>query len=110
MILTIQNYTKVITTMYHSERFVCTYAVETPTNYRFQFRDDGSPQLRILWIEVSRLGVWDANDRLLNDGGNWTYRLNYLNQTHSVHIVTAEWFGKITNVMRTFRDCLEKSL
>ena len=66
MILTIQNYTKVITTMYHSERFVCTYAEETPTNYRFQFRDNGSQQLRILWIEVSRLGVWDAAD-----GGNW---------------------------------------
>ena len=105
MQLTIQNYTKVVTTMYHSERFVCTYAEETPTNYRFQFKDNGSQQLRILWIEVSRLGVWDVND-----GGNWTYRLNYLNQKHSVHIVTAQWFGKITNVMRTFRDCLEKSL
>jgi hypothetical protein len=105
MQLTIQNYTKVITTMYHSERFVCTKAEETPTNYRFQFRDNGSPQLRILWIEVSRRGEWDRDD-----GGNWTYRLNYLNQTHSLHIVTAEWFSKITNVMRTFRDCLERSM
>ena len=105
MTLKIQNYTKVVTTMYHSERFVCTLAEETPTNYRFQFRDNGSPQLRILWIEVSRLGVWDAAD-----GGNWVYRLNYLNQGVALHIVTAKWFGKITNVMRTFRDCLEKSL
>ena len=68
MQLTIQNYTKVIGTQLHG-RFVCTKAEETPTNYRFQFRDDGSPQLRILWIEVSRLGVWDADD-----GGNCVYR------------------------------------
>ena len=105
MTLTIQNYKKLEGTMYHQNRFVCTNSVETPTNYRFQFRDDGSPQLRMLWIEVSRLGVWDAND-----GGNWVYRLNYLNQGVALHIVTAKWFGKITNVMRTFRDCLEKSL
>jgi hypothetical protein len=105
MQLTIQNYTKVVGTMLHQNRFVCTLAIETPTNYRFQFRDNGSPQLRILWIEVSRRGEWDADD-----GGNWTYRLNYLNQNHSIHIVTAEWFSKITNVMRTFRDCLERSM
>jgi len=105
MQLTIQNYTKVIGTKYHQNRFVCLTVIETPTNYRFQFRDNGSPQLRMLWIEVSRLGVWDAND-----GGNWVYRLNYLNQGVALHIVTAKWFGKITNVMRTFRDCLEKSL
>ena len=105
MTLKIENYKAVIGTMLHQERFVCTYAEETPTNYRFQFRDDGSPQLRMLWIEVSRIGVWDADE-----GGNWVYRLNYLNQTHSIHIVTAKWFGKITNVMRTFRDCLERSI
>jgi len=104
MTLTIENYKAVVGTMLHQERFVCTYAEETPTNYRFQFRDDGSPQLRMLWIEVSRLGVWDTAD-----GGNWVYRLNYLNRV-ALHIVTAKWFGKITNVMRTFRDCLEKSL
>jgi hypothetical protein len=105
MKLIIQNYKAVIGTMLHQERFVCTKAEETPTNYRFQFRDDGSPQLRMLWIEVRRFGQWDAND-----GGNWVYRLNYLNQGVALHIVTAQWFGKITNVMRTFRDCLEKSL
>ena len=105
MTLKIENYKAVIGTMLHQERFVCTYAEETPTNYRFQFRDDGSPQLRMLWIEVSRRGMWD-----MDNGGNWTYRLNYLNQTHSIHIVTAKWFGKITNVMRTFRDCLERSM
>jgi len=105
MQLTIQNYTKVVGTMLHQNRFVCTLAIETPTNYRFQFRDDGSPQLRMLWIEVSRFGVWDTDD-----GGNWTYRLNYLNQKASEHIVTAQWFGKLTNVMRTFGSCLEKSI
>ena len=103
MQLTIQNYTKVVTTMYHSERFVCTLAEETPTNYRFQFRDNGSQQLRILWIEVSRLGVWDRQN------SEWVYTLNYLG-IKSQHLITARWFGKITNVMRTFRDCLEKSL
>jgi hypothetical protein len=104
MQLTIQNYTKGIGIQLHG-RFVCTKAEETPTNYRFQFRDDGSPQLRILWIEVGRRGVWDVGD-----GGNWTYRLNYLNQTHSIHIVTAKWFEKKENVLKTFRDCLERSI
>ncbi len=105
MTLTIQNYTKVIGTKYHQDRFVCILAVETPTNYRFQFRDDGSKQLRILWIEVSRKGVWDRDD-----GGNWTYRLNYLNQHHSIHIVTARWFADRKNVLKTFRDCLEMGM
>ena len=104
MQLTIQNYTKVVGTMLHQNRFVCTLAVETPTNYRFQFKDDGHPQIRILWIEVSRRGEWDADD-----GGNWTYRLNYLNQHHSLHIVSAKWFEKKENVLKTFRDCLERS-
>lgn len=103
MILTIQNYTKVIGTKLHQNRFVCTYAQQTPTNYRFQFRDNGSPQLRMIWIEVSRLGVWDADD-----AGNWVYKLNYPNQTHSIHIVTARWFGEMENVIKTFRDCLEE--
>jgi hypothetical protein len=105
MQLTIQNYTKVIGTKLHQDRFVCTYAQQTPTNYRFQFRDDGSSQLRMIWIEVSRLGVWDADD-----GGNWTYRLNYPNRNHSIHIVTARWFGEMENVIKTFRDCLETSI
>jgi len=104
MQLTIQNYTKVVGTQLHG-RFVCTYVQQTPTNYRFQFRDDGSPQLRVLWIEVSRIWVWD-----MDDGGNWVYRLNYLNQTHSIHIVTARWFAEWGNVMRTFKDCLERSI
>jgi hypothetical protein len=105
MKLTIENYTKVKGSMYHSERFVCTKAEETPTNYRFQFLDDGSPQLRMLWIEVSRFGVWDTDD-----GGNWVYRLNYLNQKASEHIVTAKWFGVKENVLKTFRNCLERSM
>jgi len=105
MQLTIQNYTKVIGTKYHQNRFVCTLAVETPTNYRFQFRDNGSEQLRMIWIEVSRLGEWDADD-----GGNWTYRLNYPNLIHSIHIVSAQWFEVKENVLKTFSDCLERSI
>jgi hypothetical protein len=105
MQLTIQNYTKLIGTKYHQDRFVCLTVIETPTNYRFQFKDNGSTQLRIIWIEVSRLGEWDADD-----GGNWTYRLNYPNVVHSIHIVSAEWFGKWKNVIKTFNDCLERSM
>ena len=105
MILTIQNYTKVIGTKYHQNRFVCLTVIETPTNYQFQFRDNGSPQLRMIWIEVSRIGEWDADD-----GGNWTYRLNYPNLKHSIHIVSAEWFGVKVNVLKTFSDCLERSM
>ncbi len=105
MQLTIQNYTKVIGTKLHQDRFVCTYVQETPTNYRFQFKDNGSTQLRMIWIEVSRIGEWDADD-----GGNWTYRLNYPNLKHSIHIVTARWFGEKENVIKTFSGCLEMSI
>jgi hypothetical protein len=54
---------------------------------------------------VGRFGVWDVDD-----GGNWVYRLNYLNQKASEHIVTAKWFGVKENVLKTFRDCLERSM
>jgi hypothetical protein len=103
MQLTIQNYTKVVGTKLHQNRFVCTLAQQTPTNYRFQFKDNGSPQLRIIWIEISRMGEWDAAD-----GGNWTYRLNYPNRP--LHIVTAKWLGFPPNAVSMMEDCLKYSL
>ncbi len=102
MILTIQNYKKLEGTMYHQNRFVCTNSVETPTNYRFQFRDDGGIQLRYLWVEISRIGHYNSIE------GHWEYRLNYPN--HPIHIVTADWLRFPPNAVQLMEDCLNYSL
>ena len=102
MTLTIQNYKKLEGTMYHQNRFVCTNSVETPTNYRFQFRDNGSTQLRMIWIEVSRIGHYNRIE------GHWEYRLNYPNSP--IHIVTADWLRFPPNAVSMMEDCLNYSL
>ena len=102
MQLTIQNYTKVIGTKYHQDRFVCLIVIETPTNYRFQFRDNGSEQLRMIWIEVGRIGHYNRIE------GKWEYRLNYPN--NPIHIVTADWLRFPPNAVQLMEDCLNYSL
>jgi hypothetical protein len=102
MKLIIQNYDKIVTAMFHKERFICTEAIETDTNYRFQFRDDSSGVHRYIWIEVSKTGHYNDIEQV------WEYRLNYPNCP--IHIITAKWFGKFTNVMRTFSSCLKASM
>ena len=101
MRLDIKNIHNLLHTEYHKGRFRCTNAVETPTNYRFQFRDDNGLQLRYLWIEISREGEWEV------DG--WKYRLNYLNRP-TTHIVTANWLGFPPNAVQLMEDCLKYSL
>jgi hypothetical protein len=103
MRLDIENIYKLINSEYHRGRFACIDAVETRTNYRFQFHDNNSPSARFIWVEISRIGEWDSND-----GGSWTYRLNYPN--HPLHIVTAKWLEFPPNVTQLMEDCLKYSI
>jgi len=103
MRLDIKNIDKLINSEYHNKRFVCTNAIQTDTNYRFQFKDKGSLPTRYVWVEISRLGEWDAAK-----GGRWTYRLNYPNRP--IHIVTADWLGFPPNAVQLMEDCLKYSL
>lgn len=100
MRLDIHNTHKLIDTMYHNGRFVCTKALETDTNYRFQFYDTKSSSGRYVWVEVSRIGNWD--------GDKWIYRLNYPNAVE--HWVTVEWLGFPPNAVKLMEDCLKYSL
>jgi hypothetical protein len=102
MKLIIQNYDKIVTAMFHKERFICTEAIETDTNYRFQFRDDSSGVHRYIWIEVSKIGHYNDIEKA------WEYRLNYMKCPY--HVVTAEWFEDYKNVMDTFGSALKNSM
>jgi hypothetical protein len=103
MRLDIKNIHNLLHTQYHKGRFICTDSVETPTNYRFQFKDTHAQSSRYVWVEISRMGEWDAAD-----GGRWTYRLNYPNRP--IHIVTAKWLGFPPNAVQLMEDCLKYSL
>lgn len=103
MKLDIKNIHKVVDSEYHNGRFVCTKALETDTNYRFQFSErPKAPSSRYVWVEVSKWGHWNSVE------GNWEYRLNY--PKCGVHIVTAKWFEKEANVRYTFEEALKLSL
>lgn len=102
MELIIVNIHKVVDSEYHKGRFVCTKALETDTNYRFQFRDSQTMLGRYVWVEVSKWGHFNRME------GNWEYRLNYPNC--GVHIVTAKWFAIDANVQYTFTEALKLSL
>jgi hypothetical protein len=102
MKLIIQNYDKIVTAMFHKERFICTEAIETDTNYRFQFRDDSSGVHRYIWIEVSKIGHYNDIEKA------WEYKLNYPNRPR--HIVTANWLGFPPNAVQLMEDCLKYSL
>lgn len=97
--LKIENYNKVITTMYHKDRFICTNAIETDTNYRFQFVDKRTSTLRYIWIEVSRIGSFNVKC------DEYEYRLNY--PKCPSHSITAKWFEDYKNAMDTFGSALK---
>ena len=88
--------------MYHKDRFICTDAIETDTNYRFQFRDDNASSTRYVWIEVSRFGNYNKIE------DEWEYRLNYPNCP--MHVITAKWFKRFVNVLKTFDACLKRTM
>ncbi len=102
MRLDIKSIHKLVDSEYHNGRFVCTNAIETETNYRFQFCDHNWPSARYVWIEVSRIG----HRNLIED--KWEYRLNYPN--HPIHSVTADWLGFPPNAVKLMEDCLHYSL
>lgn len=109
MKLEIQNIHKLIHTEYHNGRFLCTNAVETLTNYRFQFSDTNSLSARYLWVEISKLGIWDS------ERNSWIYPLNYPNMPspspHAAHLlwVTANWLGFPPNAVKLMEECLKPS-
>jgi len=102
MRLDIHNINKLVHTEYHKGRFVCTNAIETDTNYRFQFHDTQASSARYVWVEISRIGKWEAGEK------HWVYGLNYPNRP--THIVTAEWLGFPPNAVKLMEDCLHYSL
>jgi len=97
MNLHIQNYNKVIGYKFWNARFVCTNAVETDTNYRFQFEDTDSFAKRYIWIEVSRFGNWNKE--------KWEYKLNYPKCPQ--HMITANYIEDFNNVINTFGMALK---
>ena len=101
MRLDIHNINKLVHTEYHNKRFVCTNAIQTDTNYRFQFNDTKSTSSRYVWVEISRIG------RIDNEG-DWSYSLNYPNCPE--HLVTAKWLGFPPNAVKLMEDCLHYSL
>jgi hypothetical protein len=103
MILKIKNTDRLIGTQFWNGIFVFRYAQETDTNYRFQFEDTRNLNVRVLWIEVSRIGHWSPED------SEWVYTLNYPGlKTH--HLITAKWFEDWENVMNTFGSALKESI
>ncbi len=103
MILKIKNVNRLVGVQFWNGIFVFTAAHETDTNYRFQFKDTRSNSLKVIWIEVSKIGRFDIEDN------KWTYSLNYPN-IKSHHLVTAEWFESWENAMNTFGEALKESI
>ena len=64
--LTIKNTDRLIGTQFWNGIFVFKRAQETDTNYRFQFEDTRPPNVRVIWIEVSRIGVELGKCRVLS--------------------------------------------
>ena len=102
MRLDIHNINKLVHTEYHKGKFICTNALETDTNYRFQFHDTKASSARYVWVEVSRIGKWDGVEK------HWEYGLNYPN-CH-MHSITADWLGFPPNAVKLMEDCLNYSL
>ena len=103
MLLKIKNTDRLVGTQFWNGIFVFRYAQETDTNYRFQFEDTRNLNVRVLWIEVNRIGHWNRQD------SEWVYTLNYPN-LKSQHLITAKWFEDWENVMNTFGSALKKSI
>jgi hypothetical protein len=103
MLLKIKNTDRLVGTQFWNGIFVFRYAHETDTNYRFQFEDTRNLNVRVLWIEVSRIGHWNPEDN------EWVYTLNYPNLKLQ-HIITAKWFEDWENAMNTFGSALKESI
>jgi|LauGreDrversion4_2_1035121.scaffolds.fasta_scaffold1035638_2 hypothetical protein len=104
MILKIKNVNRLVGVQFWNGIFVFTAAHETDTNYRFQFKDTRSNSLRVVWVEVSKIGHYNRIEQ------EWEYILNYPNLKGGTHTVTAKWFEDWQNVMETFGMALKKSI
>ena len=103
MILKIKNMDRLVGTQFWNGIFVFRYAHETDTNYRFQFEDTRNFNVRVIWIEVSKFGLYDR------DAKEWAYKLNYPG-LKSQHFITAKWFEDWENAMNTFGEALKESI
>lgn len=103
MILKIKNVNRLVGVQFWNGIFVFTAAHETDTNYRFQFQDTRNNNLRVIWVEVSKIGHYDR------DAKEWVYTLNYPN-LKSQHMITAKWFEDWENAMNTFGSALKESI
>jgi hypothetical protein len=103
MLLKIYNSDRLIGTQFWNGIFVFKRAQETDTNYRFQFEDTRTPNVRVIWIEVNRIGHWDMQN------SEWVYTLNYPN-LKAQHLITAKWFEDWQNAMETFGLALKNSI
>ena len=103
MILKIKNVNRLVGVQFWNGIFVFTSAHETDTNYRFQFQDTRNNNLRVIWVEVSKIGHYDR------DAKEWVYTLNYPN-LKSQHMITAKWFEDWENAMNTFGEALKQSI
>jgi hypothetical protein len=103
MLLKIKNTDRLIGTQFWNGIFVFRYAHETDTNYRFQFEDTRNINVRVLWIEVSKIGHYNKLSK------EWLYNLNYPG-LKSQHSVSAKWFEDWDNAMNTFGAALKQSI
>jgi hypothetical protein len=103
MLLKIKNTDRLVGTQFWNGTFIFRYAHETDTNYRFQFEDTRSLNVRVLWIEVSKIGHWNPED------SEWVYTLNYPG-LKTQHWITAKWFEDWQNAMNTFGSALKESI
>jgi hypothetical protein len=101
--LKIENVNRLVGVEFWNGIFVFTSAHETDTNYRFQFQDTRSFNLKVIWVEVSKIGHWDRQN------SEWIYTLNYPN-IKSQHLITAKWFEDWDNAMNTFGMALKESI
>jgi hypothetical protein len=101
--LKIENVNRLVGVEFWNGIFVFTSAHETDTNYRFQFQDTRSFNLKVIWVEVSKIGHWDRQN------SEWIYTLNYTN-IKSQHLITAKWFEDWQNAMETFGMALKNSI
>jgi hypothetical protein len=104
MLLKIYNSDRLIGTQFWNGIFLFKRAQETETNYRFQFQDTRTPSLRVIWVEVSRIGHYNRIEQ------EWEYPLNYPNLKGGTHTITAKWFEDWQNAMETFGMALKKSI
>ncbi len=103
MKLKIENVNRLVGVEFWNGIFVFTSAHETDTNYRFQFQDTRSFNLKVIWVEVNKIGHWDRQN------SEWVYTLNYPN-LKSQHLITAKWFENWQNAMETFGMALKESI